>query len=442
MAALLNQLLEDYMSYRKNFTVILLLIAVLFVVKTPAQTPTPNKPLRLSAEKKNFYIGAAVSIQPFLTESVYQETLKREFNIMVAENIFKWEEIHPGRNSYNFTNTDALVNFAVANGMEFRGHTLVWHNQLPNWLTNGNFTRDEIIAILQDHINKVVGRYKGKISAWDVVNEAIADEGGYRTDSFWYQKLGADYIKLAFQFAREADPFTKLYYNDYSNENLNAKSNTIYDLLSSLKNQGVPIDGVGWQMHMTNGFRTNAQNIENAQRLAQLGLEISITELDVRVPLPSNAAALQQQAATYKDILNFCLSQPNCKAILTWGFTDRHSWIPGFFQGTGEALLFDVNYQAKPAYTAIQEVLQAGIDFTPKIISVARSKKQLIVTGENFENGAEIFINGQKQKKVSNDTVNPTTILVAAKSGKLILAGDKIQVRNPDGSQTNEFTYQ
>jgi endo-1,4-beta-xylanase len=417
----------------------LFVLTCMFALEASAQTV--NKPLRASAQRRNFYIGAAVAMSAFNNESVYRDTLKREFNILVAENAFKWEAIHPGKNSYNFTDTDVLVNFAEANGMKVRGHTLVWHNQLPNWLTSGNFTRDELITILQDHVKTVVGRYKGKIAAWDVVNEAIADNGAYRTESFWHQKLGTDYLKLAFQFAREADPDSKLYYNDYSNEDLNTKSNAIYNMLAGLKNEGVPVDGIGWQMHMVNGFRVPPSFIANAQRLAQIGLELSITELDVRATLPTDAAALQEQAETYKSVLNFCLSQANCKALLTWGFTDKHSWVPGFFTGTGDALLFDKNYQPKPAYTALQEILQAGIDFNPKIMLVARVKKQLVITGIDFENGSEILINGARQKKVSNDPEHPTTVLVAAKAGKFILSGDKIQVRNPDGSLSNEFTY-
>jgi endo-1,4-beta-xylanase len=415
------------------------IIIGMFVVETSAQTI--NRPLRTSAQRRDFSIGAAVAMPPFQTENLYRETLKREFNILVAENAFKWEAVHTARNTYNFTETDALVSFAETNGMKVRGHTLVWHNQLPSWLTAGNFTREELITILQDHIKTVVGRYKGRIAAWDVVNEAFLDNGGYRTESFWYQKLGTDYIKLAFQFTAEADPSAKLYYNDYSNEDLNAKSNAIYNMLVELKNQGVPVDGAGWQMHMVNGFRVPPSFIANAQRLAQIGLELSITELDVRAPLPTNEAILQEQAETYKSVVNFCLSQANCKALLTWGFTDKYSWIPGVFTGTGDALPFDKNYQAKPAYKALQEGLQAGIDFNPKITLVARVKKQLMVTGIDFENGSEILINGARQKKVANDPEHPTTVLVAAKAGKFILSGDRIQVRNPDGSLSNEFIY-
>lgn len=401
-----------------------------------------NKPLRASAERRNIYIGAAVSAQPLKNDPAYQETLRREFNMVVAENVFKWEVIHPGRNQYNFSDADVLVAFAEANDMAIRGHTLVWHNQLPAWLTGGSFTREEVIAILRDHINTVMGRYKGRIVAWDVVNEAVDDAtGGLRANSFWLQRIGPDYLKLAFEFAREADPSAKLYYNDYSNEGLNKKSDGVYALLFALKNEGAPVDGVGWQMHVENGFRINDQHRLNATRLADLGLELSITELDVRARLPLAAADLQSQAESYREVAEFCLSQSNCKALVTWGFTDKHSWIPGVFAGMGDALLFDSSYQPKPAYTALQQALQSGLDFNPKITGVRRNGKKLIVTGENFESGALIFINGKKQKKVSNDEASPATTLIAGKAGKAVQSGDRVQVENPDGSLSNEFIY-
>jgi len=305
-------------------------------------------------------------MSPFRNESIYTETLRREFNMLVAENAFKWDAMRPSRTGFNFTDTDALVAFAEANNMQVRGHTLVWHSQLPGWLTGGNFTRDEVIAILREHISMVVGRYRGRILAWDVVNEAIDDGNGQlRTSSFWYQRIGPDYIGMAFQFAREADPAAILYYNDYSAEGLGTKSDAVYNLVSNLVNQGVPIDGVGWQMHQINPFRIQQAHRTNAQRLAALGLEISITEMDVRISLPTSAQELQEQALAYRDVTEFCLAQSNCKAIVTWGFTDKYSWIPGFFNGFGDALLFDVNYQPKPAYFAIQSVLEATLQTPP-----------------------------------------------------------------------------
>src|SRR6185295_8814256 len=162
-----------------------------------------------------FFIGAAVAMSPFRNEAEYLGTLRREFNIIVAENAFKWDSVHPARATFNFADTDALVDFAQANNIKVRGHTLVWHNQIPGWLTGGNLTRDEVIEILREHILTLVGRYAGRIAAWDVVNEAVDDgTGGLRTNSFWYQRIGPDYVKLAFEFARQADPNALLYYND------------------------------------------------------------------------------------------------------------------------------------------------------------------------------------------------------------------------------------
>ena len=317
--------------------------------------------LRDLADKRGFYVGAAVAMRPFRTEAPYQETLKREFNIIVGENAFKWTGIHPNKGGYYFADADALVAFAAANRMKIRGHTLVWHKQLPRWVTGGSFTREEAVNLLRDHINTVVGRYKGKVIAWDVVNEAIDDEtGGLRTSSFWYEKIGPDYIRMAFEFAHQADPAAKLYYNDYEAEDMGRKSDGVYRLLKELKAAGVPVDGVGWQMHVPNGFHITEAHRRNAARLAALGLEMTITELDVRTRVPASAADLQAQATAYREILGFCLSQPNCKALLAWGFTDKYSWIPGWYAGLGDALLFDKDYQPKPAYRALVEALRSA----------------------------------------------------------------------------------
>jgi endo-1,4-beta-xylanase len=322
--------------------------------------------LRDAADARDIFVGAAVNMNPFRNEAAYTQTLSREFNMLVAENAMKFDAIHPAQNTYNFTDADALVAYAEANNMAVRGHTLVWHSQIPGWLTSGNFTRDQVIAIMRDHIMTVMGRYRGRILAWDVVNEAVSDNNGQmRTDSFWFQRIGPEYIAMAFQFAREADPAAKLYYNDYSIEGSGAKSDAVFNLVSGLLNQGVPIDGVGWQTHMINPFRIQQANVTNAQRIAALGLELSITEMDVRIALPTSAQELSEQALGYSDVAQFCLAQPNCRAVVTWGFTDKYSWIPGFFSGFGDALIFDANYQPKPAYTSILNALGGGPPPTP-----------------------------------------------------------------------------
>ncbi len=319
-----------------------------------------DESLRSLADARGFHIGAAVAMVPFRADPAYRDVLKREFNMLVAENAFKWSEIHPGRSTYTFDDTDALVAFAEENGMAVRGHTLAWHNQNPGWLTNGAFTRDEAIAILRDHIETVVGRYRGRIAAWDVVNEAMGDDGRLRQDAIWYRLIGPDYIEMAFRFARDADPAAKLYYNDYNAERLNDKANAVYELVKALKQKGVPIDGVGWQMHLVNGFSIDDWHEKNAARLGDLGLEISITELDVRTALPTNESALQRQGKAYGDVTAFCLAKPNCDTLVMWGFTDAHSWIPGFVRGYGDALPFDARLQPKPAYWAIHDTLLAA----------------------------------------------------------------------------------
>lgn len=313
-------------------------------------------PLRALAEARGIEIGAAVAVAPLRSETDYSEVLQREFGMLVGENAFKWESIHPGPKVFRFDETDAIVTFAEANGMKVRGHTLVWHNQNPRWLTGAIPTRDEAIAVLKTHIQTVVGHYKGRIAAWDVVNEAVDDSTGELRASPWLTAIGPDYIGLAFQFAHEADPAAKLYYNDYGAEGVGGKGDAVYHLVKGLKEQGVPIDGVGWQGHFQqSSFIMDMK--DNGRRLADLGLEVSITELDVRIPIPATDLMLEKQAGMYKKVTETCLALPNCKAIVTWGFTDKHSWVPGFFGGEGAALPFDENYKPKLAYDAIRAAL-------------------------------------------------------------------------------------
>jgi endo-1,4-beta-xylanase len=333
----------------------LCLLALSLTIVAQAQT------LRDAATARGLRIGAAVNITPFRNEPIYNQTLGREFNMLVAENVMKFDALHPAQNTFNFTDADALVAFAEANNMAVRGHNLVWHNQIPSWLTGGNFTRDQVIAIMQNHISTVVGRYRGRIVAWDVVNEAVNDSNGQlRSESFWLQKIGPEYIAMAFQFAHQADPDAKLYYNDFGAEASGTKSDAVFNLVSGLVNQGVPINGVGWQMHQVNPFRIQQAHRTNAQRLAGIGIEVSITEMDVRISLPTTQQELDEQALAYRDVIEFCLAQPNVKTLVTWGFTDKFSWIPGFFNGFGDALIFNTNYQPKPAYNSMLSALGAG----------------------------------------------------------------------------------
>jgi endo-1,4-beta-xylanase len=276
--------------------------------------------------------------------------------MLTTENALKFGPVHPAPDRYDWRAADMIIEYAESNGMQVRGHTLVWHNQLPYWVEDGDWTRDELMEVLHDHIRTVVGRYKGRIAAWDVVNEAIDDDGELR-DTVWLRVIGPEYIELAFRWAHEADPEALLFYNDYSCEALGCKSDAVYVLAQELLEKGVPIHGIGWQMHVQLGSEPSKADLRtNLERLTALGLEVQITEMDVRVrnPVPRS---LERQATVYRETLEVCLEYPKCTAFVLWGFTDRHSWIPGFFKGWGSALIFDESYAPKPAYEALREVL-------------------------------------------------------------------------------------
>ncbi len=333
--------------------------------KSTAQATT----LKAAGTRRDVIISTAVN-PAHLSDSDYATTLTTEFSAVEPENAMKFRPIHPRPNTdlepYDFAAADQLVAFAQKHGLQVRGHTLVWHKQNPDWVTQSNFDTNQLNSILEDHIRTVVGHFGTKVFAYDVVNEAFNDDGTLRT-SIWYDqpgigfaKQGTKYIEQAFEWAHSANPAAKLFYNDYDAEIVNKKSDAIYAMVRDFKNRGVPIAGIGLQMHHTLKFDTpeNMQSLAtNMKRLADLGLEIHITELDVRLDSdsPANLAA---QAKLYGEIVDACTRQPACKMIQTWGFTDKYSWIPTSFQGYGWGLPWDSNYQKKPAYGAVLDALQ------------------------------------------------------------------------------------
>jgi endo-1,4-beta-xylanase len=317
---------------------------------------TGNATLRSLAVTHNIFIGSAVGVN-YLANPLYAQTLSREFDILTPENAMKWDTIHPSPNQYNFGDADLIVSFAEAHNMSVRGHTLVWYQQLPTWITQGSFTREQWMEILHDHITMVVGHFKGEIYAWDVVNEAIADDGSLR-NTVWLQGIGSDYIKLAFQWAHKADPQALLFYNDYSAEGSGVKSDAVYNLVKNLTESGVPINGVGLQMHLSLDSPPAMKDVAaNIKRLNDLGLDVQVTEMDVRVRTPATANDLIQQANIYRDVLEVCLSANKCTAFVMWEFTDLYSWIPNSFPGYGSATIFDDLYNPKPAYYTLLSTL-------------------------------------------------------------------------------------
>jgi endo-1,4-beta-xylanase len=333
-------------------------------VVTPPVTPpvSTDVPLRTIIANRNLplSVGTAVGASFGRTDAAgaqYMAVLAREFNVITAENDMKFDALRPNRATFRYARPDSRVAFARANDMKVRGHTLVWHSQLPAWVTTGTWTKEQAKALLDEHVTNVVGHYRGQLAAWDVVNESFTDGATFRP-GFWANTIGREYVEQAFRTARAADATVPLFYNDYNIEGLGAKSDSTYELLRDLRARGVPLDGVGMQMHLVVGQLPSLASMQqNFARFAALGLKIHITELDIRMPLPATPASLQTQAQNYRDVFALCQQTPACEMIVMWGFTDRESWIPSTFPGQGDALLYDANLQPKPAYTAVRNLL-------------------------------------------------------------------------------------
>jgi endo-1,4-beta-xylanase len=320
--------------------------------------------LRSAAESRGKLVGFAMRSRPGGEDKEkYLGVAASQFNVVVAEWAMKFHSLCPkARGEYDFNDADAIVEFAEASGMKVRGHTLLWHEQQPKWLSEDEWTKQEMADIVREHIRTVVGRYKGKVFAWDVVNEGIADSNDpnetYRQTNF-YEALGPEYIDMAFRWAREADPNARLFYNDYGMDFGGPKFEKMLAMVKGMKERGVPIDGVGLQMHIGLWAEGKGKELVRCiRRLAELGLEVHITELDVAVELPCDAEKLAKQARVYGEITQVAMQEKACTALLLWGFTDRHSWIPSFSKGkNGCALIFDEDYKPKPAYQAMLEAM-------------------------------------------------------------------------------------
>jgi len=325
--------------------------------------PAPvDSPLRDLAKRQGLLIGTAVDHAAFTNDTVYRDRIATEFSSITAENVMKWEVVEPVRGQLDFTAADQLVAAAKRAHQGVRGHTLLWHNQLPAWLTqgvdSGAITPTELRGILRQHIIDEVSHFRGKVYQWDVVNEVIDDNANLR-DTIWLRNLGPGYIADAFRWARQADPKVKLFLNDYNVEAGNAKSDAYFRLVQDLLRQHVPVDGFGAQGHLgvQFGFNTAAEVATNLRRFEDLGLETSITEADVRMVMPTDTVKLQAQAQGYSVLMQGCLLARRCTSFTVWGYTDKYSWVPGFFTGQGAANLLDENFAAKPGYRELQAVL-------------------------------------------------------------------------------------
>ena len=328
-----------------------------------------DRTLREEAAFSSRFIGTAARASQ-LSEGLYAATLAREFNMLEPEDELKWEVSHPAPTTFDFLPADRLVTFARMHHMKVRGHTLVWQHQIPPWLEQGTFSAAQLNRLLKEHIDTVVGHYRGQIFAWDVVNEAF-DENGQLRSTIWSNNPGIGvgpgtaFIETALRWTHAADPQALLFLNEAESETVNRKSDAIYAVVRDLKRRGVPLDGIGLQMHISDLNPDFAGIAANIHRFAALGLQVHITEMDVAVPVdgsgkPRNPGDLTRQADVYRRIAQICFFEVRCTAFQTWGFTDKYSWIRSSSKGSkGAALLFDQSYAPKPAYFALREGMHA-----------------------------------------------------------------------------------
>jgi GH35 family endo-1,4-beta-xylanase len=328
------------------------------VTETVTEIPSCTASLRAAAENRGLLIGSETAPAE-LSNSRYANTLAREFNYLTPGVDMKWRRVHPSENEWYFASADRIVKFASDHQMKVKGHCLIWHypSELPSYLTYA-MPAEEVRKAIENHITTLVGRYRGKIHAWDVVNEAVDDNEGLRK-SFFLNKLGEGYIGEAFHVAHEADSNALLIYNDYGAEGLCDKSDRVYSLVKKLIGDGVPIDEVGLQMHLSAWNYPKPEDVAaNVRRLAQLGLKVNISEMDVEIKkVPGDLPErLEAQRRVYHDVIAACLKERNFTDITFWGFTDAYSWIDEWY-GPDDPLLFDEEYQPKPAYWGVMDAL-------------------------------------------------------------------------------------
>eukprot|EP01060_Flectonema_neradi_P012284 TRINITY_DN19155_c0_g1_i1.p1 TRINITY_DN19155_c0_g1~~TRINITY_DN19155_c0_g1_i1.p1 ORF type:complete len:357 (+),score=84.26 TRINITY_DN19155_c0_g1_i1:64-1071(+) len=312
--------------------------------------------LRDAGERTGRFIGTAVNYYHEQQDVQYPTVVEREYNLYTAENSCKFSETEPQQGVFTFDRCDYIYNTSKANNATFRGHNLCWGVHNPGWLVNGTFTSSQKTDILKNHITTVAARYVSKAYSWDVVNEAVSDHPNPSNSSdifkqnVWYPDI-PNYVDLAFLTASKSAGGSKLFYNDYNILDINTKSTAVYNMIKGMKERGVPVDGIGFQCHITEQMNINTA-AANFQRFASLGLEIHVTELDISC---DQSCTLDQQAAKYEQVLKLCLDQPSCKSFETWGFTDKYLWNTKIQR----PLPFNATYGKKPAYYTLLKTLNA-----------------------------------------------------------------------------------
>ncbi|ASJ70639.1 endo-1,4-beta-xylanase [Granulosicoccus antarcticus] len=317
-------------------------------VVEPADFERSGERLKAAAAGSNVQFGSAISPVFYMQAdgALYESIAASEFGVMSPESSMKWIAINPVPGQFEFADMDNLISFAKANDMQVRGHPLVWHRSLPDWVEQSEVEDREVH--MREFITRVMNRYSDDVTYWDVINEPVADDGGMR-DSLWFEAMGEQYIDIAFAQARELDPTAVLVLNEYDIGFAGPKFDGLLSLLDRLEAREVPVDAVGFQLHVFSSFDQFDELAANMAAIAERGLDIHITELDVAIV---NDDSEQTQADVYSSIVDTCLAQVRCTVIQSWGFTDRYS-----FRTTQSPLYLNTDYVTKPAYQALQEAL-------------------------------------------------------------------------------------
>ena len=322
----------------------------------PLQNRKKGRLVQAVIDQHKFF-GAAVAISPLKNDPKYREILKTEFNAATAENCMKWGSLQKSKNEWDFVDADYFVDFCRENDIVVKGHTLVWHNQLPTFVSElslGTNSGKTLLQYMEEHIRTTMHHFKGRVRSWDVLNEIISDDGLGLRDCIFTKHLGSEnwgFVAKVYRWAHEVDPECLLFYNDYSISHINSKSNYAYQMIKYLLNEKVPVHGVGFQGHI-HASHYNANSVyQNIKRFTDLGILVNFSEVDVRTRGISNSKSirLKRQEVVYEELSQCLVNHQNFESFTLWGFTDLHSWVHGFF-GEDEPLLWDKKYNKKPAY--------------------------------------------------------------------------------------------
>lgn len=364
-----TKLKRDLLHYGAIALVLIIASLGLYQLFAQPKTPKlPHPPLKTLAEYHGIALGN-FAIANHLDSKPYTDILTSQFNYVLADNTPNWYftdgGLRPSPNEYNFKQMDQVVGFAEAHNMDIEAHHFVWGEEkwLPAWLKEGNYSKEELLKLIQDHITTVGQRYKGRIKTWTVVNEAFTrNQHLFGLNDWWADNTGdLDYIDKSFIWARQADPHATLILNDFNNESINDTSNAMYDYVKGALQRGVPIDGIGMQMHIDGGHPPTKDEVaSNMRRFADLGLEVYVTEFDINMnDLQTNAKGKDQiQGNIYYEMMRACIESEVCHNFAYLGITDSETWYNHIGLKDPRPLMFDKRYQPKPAYFSTRAALE------------------------------------------------------------------------------------